>query len=202
MTELKAKWHDEDGLKWLDNDKRDLITLTTAIIDGMNQCDYVMYEVPPISEIETIDSTDELAEILKKYPDTKRTVAKILNYLSDYMEGTFKVYRGMSFDKNYIGDMTGEKYDNESILKMILNTRKTYNSYTTNPEVAYQFAGVQKHAKTTTGIVIEADASPSCINFAYTAYLMGTVLSPGEAELNITDESKLKNIKIIENQDF
>lgn len=218
------RYNDYQGIKWLDVKKRDEDTLLSAIIDGISDAQLTHYD-ESIDSITDDGTGDKASQILYYEKEKKRLenayknisnkeellgyledefdidsnlVDNIIRFLNKYKRRTTTVYRGFNFtNKEYELLVKGKDIRKQSsILELLSNKTKRFNSFSVSPIVASEFAG-----KTIPGkyysFVIAGEVEPNDINFAFTAYLMGRHGTIGEYELNINNLKDIKNLRLL-----
>lgn len=111
-------------------------------------------------------------------------------------KGTVHVYRGLDLSNKIYYLLAMDRrilYSPERLLKYVDNTTKEFNSFSVDRSISKFFAN---NYESTASLVYSADVDNNDINWAFTAYLFGRHGGIGEAELNINNLKKLKNIKI------
>ncbi len=186
---------DASGKKWIYVKKRDTDTLKSAALDGLIDSDICMFDVPTPEEYRGLTSKEELDELLQNYPEASNAVTKICNFLKQYTKGMTRVYRGLNVTEEDYTKATNGNVLMNNLIKIYNNKGKEFNSFTTDIDMAYQFA---ETGNNDVGIVISADVEPNDINYAMSAYLMGMMCSVREKELNINNLKDLKDLTILD----
>lgn len=195
VAKIANRPFDASGKKWIYVKNRDIDTLKSAALDGIIDSDICMFDVPTPDEYKAISSKEELDELLEKYPEANYTAMKICNFLRQYTKGVTTVYRGLNVTEEDYEKATNGNVLMNNLIKIYNNKDKEFNSFTTDINMAYQFAGTGNND---VGIVISADVEPNDINYAMSAYLMGVMCSTREKELNINNLKDLKDLTILD----
>ena len=191
---------DENGIKWLYTKKRDPFTIYMAALDGMIQFESGHDELAQVyNSIKTPEDLKKaFQEAFKPYYEK---CAEIYQVLKATMKGTTKVYRGLSFTKEAFQDIAQTKNDlvsSDALIKLIGNKTKKFNSFTTDKERAESMVEPGSTSFGKYYVILEGDAEPNDINYAFTAYQLGTYNGNNENEISINNIKNLKNLHIIE----
>lgn len=205
----------EEGEDWITVKKKDTITLSLAILDGilefkkmyakLPEDEKYAYEVffdePDIQNFNDINDKN-IHRLIEKYKDV---IDDILNFLKKYMHGTFTVYRGLSLSPDVI-----KKYKNYrgALAKALTNKNKFYNSFSPDIDDTMAYANPVFADYDNIPVIIAGEATPNIINFAFTAYILGRDYAQGlyshntynlkmPRELNISNLHELKNLRIV-----
>lgn len=191
---------DENGIKWLYTKKRDPFTIYMAALDGMIQFESGHDELAQVyNSIKTPEDLKKaFQEAFKPYYEK---CVEIYQVLKATMKGTTKVYRGLSFTKEAFQDIAQTKNDlvsSDALIKLIGNKTKKFNSFTTDKERAESMVEPGSTSFGKYYVILEGDAEPNDINYAFTAYQLGTYNGNNENEISINNVKNLKNLRIIE----
>lgn len=193
------RYNDHQGALWLNVKHKDYNTIAAAVLTGMADTHKIPNNVMP--QFDKIVSSEEFTnEFLENNQRAKMLVDSIWAFLKKYMsKGTVTVYRGIELTDTTEKLIKSTPYLLYSPVKLVQyfdNTTKEFNSFSTNINVAKDFA--QESRRSNYGyIVFSAEVDNNDVNWAFTAYLMGRHGTVSEQELNINNLKRLKNVKVI-----
>lgn len=191
---------DENGIKWLYTKKRDPFTIYMAALDGKLQFESDSEELRKIYN--AIKTPDDLKKaFMGAFKPYYKSCTEIYQVLKQTMKGTTKVYRGLSFTRKAFLEIASSKKDmasSEILAKLIGNKTKKYNSFTTSRSRAKSIADGGSTSLGDYYVVLEGDAEPNDINYAFTAFQRGTYDGNNEKEISINNIKSLKNLRIID----
>ena len=200
-------YHDYEGKLWLDVKQKDHTTLTLAVLSGLldsgrinNYSDGLKYypagkTMKDVFNLDTIEHKADLLEELSYFPSLKKLINKICGFLEDNMSKKhLRVYRGLRLEPRQLAQLyKKDKFIFQSPIKLVQyldNTTKEFNSFSVDKNVAKDFGDYNNH------IVFSGEIDNNDVNWAFSAYLMGRHASIAEAELNLNNLKRLKNIRI------
>lgn len=188
------RYNDHEGRLWLNVKQKDKTTIYTAVLTGMIDSNKnIQHQV----QIEDLYNVDAIKSMFARIPKARALAEDVWDFLSQYMgKGTVRVYRGLDLSNKIYYLLAMDRrilYSPERLLQYVDNTTKEFNSFSVNRAVSRSFAN---NYESTASLVYSADVDNNDINWAFTAYLFGRHGGIGEAELNINNLKKLKNIKI------
>lgn len=201
------RYNDYQGLKWLDVKKHDEYTITSAFVDGAidairtgeSEAEYEgdsEYLNELTNAYRAAKNTEDLRNIIYTLLDNSDIYFSVLSFLKRFMHGHTTVYRGFEFTDQEYAKLTSniDVRRVSSILQVINNKTKQFNSFSTSPMMAASFSNGHSGHRS---VVIAAEVEPNDINFAFTAYLMGRHDGVGESELNINNLKDLHNLRVV-----
>lgn len=203
------RYNDHEGTLWLDVKQKDHFTLTLAALSGLIDSGGIDYyddgikqnypagtTMKDIFNLDVIEGRDELLDELSHFPRLKKLIDKICEFLEDKMNKKhLRVYRGLELNSHKLAELyKKDKYIFQSPVRLVQyldNTTKEFNSFSVDEEIAINFTDSADDY-----IVFSGEIDNNDVNWAFTAYLMGRHSSIGEAELNLNNLKRLKNIRI------
>lgn len=191
---------DENGIKWLYTKKRDPFTIYMASLDGRIQFESNNDDLTQVYN--SIKTPEDLKKAFQgAFKPYYKNCVEIYQVLKETMKGTTKVYRGLSFSKEDFQAIAQTKKDlasSDALTKLIGNKTKKFNSFTTDKERAESMVSQGSTSFGKYYVILEGDAEPNDINYAFTAYQLGTYHGNNEHEISINNVKNLKNLRIIE----
>ena len=201
-------YNDHEGKLWLDVKQKDHTTLTLAALSGLLDSgrinkynDGLKYcpagkTMKDIFNLDAIRSKTVLFALLYFFPSLKEVLNKICGFLEDKMSKKhLRVYRGLILNSRKLAQLyKKDKFIFQSPIKLVQyldNTTKEFNSFSVDEKVARDFA-----ADYSNYIIFSGEIDNNDVNWAFSAYLMGRHGSIAEAELNLNNLKRLKNIRI------
>ena len=198
---------DHEGKLWLDVKQKDHFTLTLAALSGLLDSgkinkynDGLKYcpagtTMKDVFNLDTIKSKTVLLALLCFFPSLKELLNKICGFLEDNMgKKHLRVYRGLRLDSRKLAQLyKKDKFIFQSPIKLVQyldNTTKEFNSFSVSEKIARDFGDYTNH------IIFSGEIDNNDVNWAFTAYLMGRHGTISEAELNLNNLKRLKNVRI------
>lgn len=190
------RYNDHEGRLWLNVKQKDKITIYTAVLTGMIDTHKFGMQLKDVNSLRDLAT---LKDVFAHFPKARLLAEEVWDFLSQYMsKGTVHVYRGLDLSNKIFYLLAMDRrilYSPDRILQYVDNTTKEFNSFSVDKSISNNFAK-NFNKESIASLLYSADVDNNDINWAFTAYLFGRHGSIGEAELNINNLKKLKNVKV------